>query len=96
MTIIEITALSNGAHRNQSGDIKTVPDGWAVIPDNMETPNFPFGEVTAEEIDGVMTVTNWVAGTKPETIPFLEEENGTGETVWDSMAAAYNEGVNEA
>ena len=67
--MIEIAALSNGAHRNQSGNTATVPDGWAVIPDDMETPNFPFGEVTAEEIDGVMTVTSWTAGTIPEPEP---------------------------
>lgn len=27
-----------------------IPDGWAVIPDDMETPNFPFGEVEVEEV----------------------------------------------
>lgn len=95
MTIIEIQALSNGAHRNQTGTFKTIPDGWAVIPDDMETENFPFGEVTAEEIDGVMTVTKWVAGTKPEPI-VLEEEPVSDKSIWDIMAEAYNEGVNEA
>ncbi len=67
MKIIEIQALSNGGHRNQTSDNLNIPDGWAVVPDDMETPNFPFGEVTAKEIDGVMTVTKWVAGTIPET-----------------------------
>lgn len=69
MTIIEISALENGAHRNQSGNMCTIPDGWAVIPDGMETENFPFGEVTAEEIDGIMTVTSWIPGTVPEPEP---------------------------
>ena len=78
MKIIEITALPNGSHRNQSGNIQIVPDGWAVIPDNMKLENFPFGEVIAEEIDGKMTVTNWVAGVVPEEEPFPEEEHGTG------------------
>lgn len=66
MRIVEIQALPNGAHRNQTGTFKTIPNGFAVIPDDMETPNFPFGEVTVKEIDGVMTVTKWVAGTIPE------------------------------
>lgn len=66
MKIIEIKALENGGHRNQSGDTITVPKGWAVVPDDMETPNFPFGEVEVEEVDGVTTVTKWVAGTIPE------------------------------
>lgn len=59
MRIIEIAPLANGAHRNQSSDSRTVPTGWAVIPDSMATDNFPFGEVVVEEIDGVMTVTAW-------------------------------------
>ena len=69
MQIIEIKALENGAHRNQKGSMRTVPDGWAVVPGDIETPNFPFGEVTVEEINGVMTVTSWVAG----EIPAVEE-----------------------
>lgn len=79
MRIIEINTLGNGAHRNQSGaDI--LPDGWAVIPDAMELENFPFGEVTAEEVDGVLTVTAWVAGTIPDPEP-TEEEPTTDERV---------------
>ena len=74
MRIIEIAPLSNGAHRNQSGSFRTIPAGWAVIPDSMATDNFPFGEVVAEEIDGVMTVTSWVAGEIPEPEPLPEPE----------------------
>ena len=66
MTIIEIKALENGGHRNQTGEFETIPEGWAKIPDDMETPNFPFGEIKVKEIDGVMTVTKWVAGVIPE------------------------------
>ena len=68
MRTIEIAALSNGAHRNQTG-LSVLPDGWAVIPDDMVCENFPFGEVTAAEIDGVMTVTSWIPGTMPEPEP---------------------------
>lgn len=67
MRIIEIEAQENGAHRNQKGSFSAVPEGWAVIPDDMETPNFPFGEVTARKKKGVKTVTKWVAGTIPES-----------------------------
>lgn len=79
MKIIEISALENGAHDNQTIEVVTqdtflVPNGWAVIPDDMETPNFPFGEVTVEEIDGVMTVTSWAPGTIPEPEPEPEPE----------------------
>ena len=78
MKIVEIKALNNGAHRNQTGIFNTIPEGWAVIPGDMETKNFPFGEITANEVDGIMTVTKWVAGTIPEvkenrTITELEQ-----------------------
>lgn len=73
MRIIEVTALSNGAHRNQTYH-KIIPDGWAVDRNNLCVENFPFGEVVAEEIDGVMTVTKWTAGTIPEPEPEPESE----------------------
>ena len=70
MNIIEIKKNENGSHDNISADyLETVPEGWAVIPDDMETPNFPFGSIEVEEVDGVMTVTGWVAGDIPEAEP---------------------------
>ena len=66
MKIIEITALYNGAHRNQSGTFRTVPAGWAVIPPDMEIPEtFPFVNI---EVDG-QTVTSMTAGVVPEPEP---------------------------
>ena len=67
MRIIEINPLPNGAHRNQTCH-GVLPDGWAVIPADMETPNFPFGEVEAAEVDGIMTVTKWTAGEMPVVV----------------------------
>ena len=67
MKIVEIAALENGAHRNHNGNFLAPPNGWAVVPDDMETPNFPFGSVEAKKINGVMTVTKWTAGEIPET-----------------------------
>ena len=90
MRIIEITALDNGAHRNQTGTFDTVPAGYAVIPDDMETPNFPFGKITVKEIGGVMTVTKWTPGVVPEVKPLPEPT-----TDIDDFANAILEGVNE-
>jgi hypothetical protein len=59
MRIIEIKTLPNGAHRNQTAS--ACPDGWAIIPDDMECENFPFGSVTV--VDGV--VTEWTPGEIP-------------------------------
>ena len=87
MKIIEIDALSNGAHRNQDGAFEAVPSGWAVIPDDMEVPDtFPFVNIETEEVehtkeslipDGkpetytVVTVTKITAGIVPEPEPVL-------------------------
>ena len=69
MYMIEIAALDNGAHRNQSYP-GAVPDGWALVREDVSTlENFPFGEVIAEEIDGVMTMTQWIPGELPEPEP---------------------------
>ena len=76
MQIVEIKALDNGAHNNQTSgvDFINIPDGWAVVPDDMTTENFPFGELEAEEIDGIMTVTKWTPGVLPEPKPVPENE----------------------
>lgn len=94
MRIIEIAPLYNGAHRNTTYNeqLNSIPDGWAVIPEDMECENFPFGEVEVEEIDGLMTVTKWIAVELPASEPEPEPEP----TVWDELDAAYLEGVNHA
>ena len=94
MKIIEIAHLENGAHRNQSGGLSVVPEGWAVVPYDMECENFPFGEVEVAEVNGVMTVTKWTPGVMPEPEPIPEPEQEPN--VWDELAAAYMEGVNSA
>ena len=85
MRIIEIIALANGAHRNQTGKFEAIPEGWAVIPSAMVCENFPFGEIEVEEVDGAMTVTKWVAGEIPET-PAVEPEEPK-ETLADRVAS---------
>lgn len=69
MKIIQIEKLSNGSHRNQSGNIATIPRGWAVVPKGLETPNFPFGEIEVSQINGVEVVTKWTA----TDIPVIEK-----------------------
>lgn len=87
MKIIEILKNKNGSHDNiTAGYLDDVPKGWAVIPDNMETPNFPFGDVEAEEIDGVMTVTRWAAGVTPEPKPIQKQgESVTAEDIINAL-----------
>lgn len=52
MWIIKLETLFNGAHQNLRGDcIATVPEGWAMIPDDFIVPStFPFVGIEAEEV----------------------------------------------
>ena len=93
MQMIEIAALDNGAHRNQTYH-GFLPTGWAVIPDTVTTENFPFGKVVVEDVDGVPTVVSWEPLPMPE--PESPEEPENEPTVWDELDAAYQEGVNGA
>lgn len=91
MRIIEIAALPNGAHRNLASSCwtaETCPEGWAAIPDELECENYPFGTPTVE--DGVVTA--WTPGEIPEP---EEPEPAESGDVWDEMAAAIREGVND-
>lgn len=93
MRIVEIKALDNGAHNNQTidGVFENIPDGYAVVPDDKECENFPFGEVKVEEIDGVMTVTEWIPGVIPEPEPMPEPEPTTGEILDMLLGVTTNE-----
>lgn len=84
MKIIEIHAIENGAHNNQTinGTIH-VPDGWAIIPDGMETPNFPFGDITVDDTQTPPVVTSWT----PLPIPEPEPEPEPAPTTEDRVAA---------
>ena len=86
MLIIEIIPLDNGAHRNQSAELSAIQEGWAIIPDGMETPNFPFGEVKVKKIQGVMTVTSWEPLPIPEPEPEPKREPTTEEFILEFMS----------
>ena len=66
MQMLEIAAHENGAHSNQTCH-GFLPDGWAVILDDMTMEAFPFGTVEAavDEKTGLMTVTAAGTGTRP-------------------------------
>ena len=89
MKIIEIEALENGAHRNQTsiGSDIPIPEGWVIIPEEIEIPDtFPFVDIEVE--DGV--ITSMTAGVVPDVEP--DEDEGD---MWDELAEAIREGVNE-
>lgn len=81
MTIIKIQPHDNGGHDNQTSSAEfPVPEGWAIIPPEVGTPetleNYPFGEITVVDRDGVPTVTSWTPLPIPEPEPGPEPEEG--------------------
>lgn len=77
MRIIEIVALNNGAHRNQNVSLSKVPEGWAMIPDDMEIPStFPFVDIEVE--DGV--VVSMTEGVVPERPIVIAEPSAQDDT----------------
>lgn len=70
MIIVEIAALDNGAHNNQTYH-GILPDGWAFVPDEMEVPaTFPFVNIT---VDGDI-VTSMTDGVVPDPEPVPDSE----------------------
>lgn len=89
MQIIEIAALPNGAHRNQTGTFRTITDGWAEVPSSIEIPDtFPFVNLTVE--NGV--VTSMTAGVVPEPEPEPEPEPTIDERV-TALESAIEKGL---
>ena len=86
MQIIEIASLENGAHRNQDGFIGDVPAGWAVIPDGMELPNFPFGDIAVDETQTPPVVTSWTPLPVPDD-PTSETDQPTVEARLTALKA---------
>lgn len=71
MRIIEIQALDNGAHRNQTTTSTTIPTGWAEIHANVSIPEtFPFVDI---QVEGNKVV-SMTAGVVPEPEPQPEPE----------------------
>lgn len=61
MLIIEKVAMENGGHRNQKGNFRNIPEGWVVVPDDIEIPSaFPFvvlemeGETLVSLLPGIL------------------------------------------
>lgn len=71
MKIIEIQALDNGSHRNQTTTSTAIPTGWAEIPAEVAIPEtFPFVDI---QVEGSKVV-SMTAGVVPEPEPDPEPE----------------------
>ena len=84
MTIINLTACDNGAHANQTknGTFKRIPEGWAVVPESLESAaqnHLPWVALTVE--DGAITgITEDTAAKEAwAALEAAREENEEGE-----------------
>lgn len=94
--IIKIEPFGNGGHSNQSTTPKQIPEGWAIVPDDIIIPDtFPFVNIEIEEIDNVMVVTEMTEGVVPEPGPEPEPEPTTKErlTAVEEDVTALTEAV---
>ena len=77
MTIIEIAPLENGAHRNQTSSYVAVPEGWILVPPDLEAQAqsmLPFIvlDIEADALIGVSQGT--IAPPEPEPEPTPEPD----------------------
>ena len=70
MKLIEVQAMDNGAHRNQTTTSTTIPTGWAEIPANVAIPEtFPFVDLVVEGQRGVSMTDGVVPDPEPKPEP---------------------------
>ena len=91
MRIIKIEAEENGGHFCQEiNSLSKLPSGWAIVPEDMELPNLPYGDSTVENKHGVPTVTSWTQGEIPP-IPDIEREPTSDELIDILLGVDANE-----
>ena len=91
MQMIEIAALENGAHNNQTYH-GFLPEGWAIIPDGLEIPDtFPFVDITVEDFEGRAVVATMEAGVVPEPEVAVPAEGLTAEQQIAALTARVEE-----
>ena len=79
MWIVNLTANPNGSHNDHRADhITTVPDGWAMIPDDFTVPStFPFVGIEAEDVTFYREVEVEKEVTKTRDTGFTDEDGNS-------------------
>lgn len=95
---IEIKSNDNGSHNNFTSNLRVHPDGYAIIPSNIEIPDsFPFVDI---EVDGNTVISMTPRDVpQPEPTPYvatledrvteLEEENEMISEVLDTLLMGF-------
>lgn len=105
MKIIRQAPNPSGAYPSpQSWSSPIIPEGMALWPDTLDTADFyeynGFVTLTIEQVDGVDTVTACTPNIEAweawkASLPEPGDSEQPEPTMWDQMAAAIQEGVNE-
>ena len=76
MWIVKLTPNPNGSHDDHDADhITTVPDGWAMIPEDFAVPDtFPFVDIVAEELTYYNEVERTRKVTKTREVESFDED----------------------
>lgn len=77
MIIIKNTPQKNGAYQNCFGNFTTIPDGWSLIPENINIPDtFPFMEVVWNENNNIINLLpkEYVITSTPKQLPLSKLE----------------------
>ena len=92
MQMLEIIALENGAHNNQSYH-GVLPEGWALIPDELLVPDtFPFVEIEVKKWEsGDLYVVSMTPGEMPEPEPEPEAEPSAEELIDIMLGVTSND-----
>lgn len=86
MWIVNLTENPNGSHNDHRADhITTVPDGWAMIPDDFPVPEtFPFVSIEAEELTYIREVEVLKEVTKKRKTGMVDEN---GQPIMEEYSA---------
>ncbi len=87
MLIVERNPLDNGAHRNQTGNFRDIPEGWVSIPTELEQEAIrylPFIHLTIHE-NGVVTAVSQgpIPPPEPEPVPAYTEQEDAADLLVD-------------
>ena len=91
MLIIEQAALENGAHRNQTGTFREIPEGWLPVMPSIEAEAvgyLPF--IVIDEVER-----GWITKVSQGTIPEPEPEPEPEPTLDDRVTALETEKANQ-
>lgn len=97
MRVVSINKLPDGSHYYRPFYSDGIPEGYALLPDTIETINFPFGDIEIKWVEDIYIVTKWIPGVNPYEVELtpvqLREQAYNTEKVieWESSMITVTE-----